>query len=501
MTCNICAEKFNKSTNSKVICPWSDCKFESCKSCVRRYLIETTNDPCCMNCRKPLDDNFLVENLNRSYIEKDYKRARKDILLDTELAKLQETMPLAERQKQINKEFDAAQVYSKQINELNKQIKKLKDQKYFHDRRRHQISHGLPLDGEEAGPSQDRRQFIMNCPADNCKGFLSSQYKCGLCEKFTCPHCFEIIGDRKDIPHECDPNNVASASLLKKETKPCPQCAVPIFKISGCSQMWCTQCKIAFDYNTLKIVTGGHIHNPHYYAYMRNAGLQARNPGDVPCGGLVTFIDFGRLIQWLFLYIYQDKDEREFEYSTFENIHRVINHVTNHELPTMRIQVTNLQDFQNLRVDYILNKISKEDMRDKIYQKDTKRKSLSKILQIYELLSTIGIENIRFLYEDGMKLYKVISKYKIVESNGRVNNIDYMACIPGDEKKKFKDDMNLYKSNLIDCGMRLDKMREYVNNELIKVSVTFNRSVISIEQDWSFKSKKYLISDLNHLTN
>ena len=49
--------------------------------------------------------------------------------------------------------------------------------------------------------------------------------------------------------------------------------------------------KMGFDYNTLKIVTGGHIHNPHYYAYMRNAGLQARNPGDIPCGGLIRFLD------------------------------------------------------------------------------------------------------------------------------------------------------------------------------------------------------------------
>ena len=32
MSCNICCEKFNKSNHSKIICPFNDCNFESCKS-------------------------------------------------------------------------------------------------------------------------------------------------------------------------------------------------------------------------------------------------------------------------------------------------------------------------------------------------------------------------------------------------------------------------------------------------------------------------------------
>ena len=43
MTCNICCEKFNKSLNAKVICPITACSFEACKTCVRTYLLNTTN--------------------------------------------------------------------------------------------------------------------------------------------------------------------------------------------------------------------------------------------------------------------------------------------------------------------------------------------------------------------------------------------------------------------------------------------------------------------------
>ena len=28
----------------------------------------------------------------------------------------------------------------------------------------------------------ERKAFIKRCPADDCRGFLSSQWKCGLCE-------------------------------------------------------------------------------------------------------------------------------------------------------------------------------------------------------------------------------------------------------------------------------------------------------------------------------
>ena len=60
--------------------------------------------------------------------------------------------------------------------------------------------------------------------------------------------------------------------FLNKDTKPCPHCGTMIFKISGCSQIFCVDCHTAWDWNTSKIITGV-IHNPHYYEFLNRLRL------------------------------------------------------------------------------------------------------------------------------------------------------------------------------------------------------------------------------------
>lgn len=53
--------------------------------------------------------------------------------------------------------------------------------------------------------------------------------------------------------------------------------------LSNCDQMFCTACHTAFSWKTLRIATGA-IHNPYYFAWMREQGAQDRNPLDIRCG-------------------------------------------------------------------------------------------------------------------------------------------------------------------------------------------------------------------------
>ena len=223
MTCNICCEKYNKSLNAKVTCI---CGFVACKTCVRTYLLSTTKDPHCMDCKIQWSAKFLVDNLNRSYIDGDYKKHRKSLLVDREISRTPDLMNLVERTKLIEEKSDEMKILDDQF----KEAKKLYDEscRKLYEKRNEitRIKRG--------DTNVERKKFIMPCPGDNCKGYLSTQYKCEVCKLYTCPDCYEIVGYTKEDPHTCLEANLQSAALIKKETKGCPQCGVRIYKISGC---------------------------------------------------------------------------------------------------------------------------------------------------------------------------------------------------------------------------------------------------------------------------
>jgi hypothetical protein len=84
--------------------------------------------------------------------------------------------------------------------------------------------------GKATGHTGDNAQFIRPCPNNECRGFLSTRYKCGICGTRTCPQCLEIKGEN----HECIEENIKTAELIRKDTKPCPSCGTSISKIEGC---------------------------------------------------------------------------------------------------------------------------------------------------------------------------------------------------------------------------------------------------------------------------
>jgi len=114
---------------------------------------------------------------------------------------------------------------------------------------------------------KQKKEFIMKCQHSHCKGYLSSLYKCNLCDLFTCPKCLVPILDR----HVCNRDDVATASFIKRDTKSCPKCSQRIHKVDGCDQMWCTECNTAFSWNTGKLSIGT-VHNPHYFDWMNRTG-------------------------------------------------------------------------------------------------------------------------------------------------------------------------------------------------------------------------------------
>lgn len=431
--CAVCCGEINKTTHAKISCEHSGaCSFDACKNCVKTYLLGISSDPNCMSCNKAWSDKFIAQNLGSSFLRGEYSTHRKELLLQQQLSRMPESIAAAETFKQVKileeqitslySEKKTLAAYSKEIElkiqgitrtiipgsaprniksrfvseehkQLNAEINKcLRTKSHLQgniQQLRHDIAiikNGGVLVGEE---KKEARKFIMPCPNSTCRGYLSSQYKCELCEHHTCSKCFELIGLTKDEanPHLCKPENVESAEFIKKQSKPCPCCAARISKIDGCDQMWCTQCHKAFSWNTGKIVSGT-IHNPHFYQYQReNGGEATRNPGDVICGGLPNV----RVIQ---AKCYEAKLNRDNQalLNDIMDAHRLQGHFTAIYLTTLRRECTEEQNLEKERIEYILQEITREELATKIIRKDNARKKKTAVLHICELFTTVAID-------------------------------------------------------------------------------------------------------------
>ena len=225
-----------------------------------------------------------------------------------------------------------------------------------------------------------KSNFVKSCSKPDCRGFLSSHWKCGLCEDWTCPDCHLHKGPEKDCDHVCNPDDVATAKLLSKDTKNCPGCQEGITKIDGCDQMWCTSCRTAFSWTTGAIEKK--IHNPHYYEYMRQNGGLARDPNDIVCGNEVDH-NTAALINSEMM----NRHPKTYETLTYRDM--VISsvrgtlHISEVERPKYEIRVV---DNTELRVAYMTNLITEEQFKTTLQRdvkKNNKKREIFQVLDLY----------------------------------------------------------------------------------------------------------------------
>jgi len=434
-SCAVCCEDFNKSLRTEIKC--NNCDYSVCKTCVRTYLTSTTSDPKCMNCNVAWSRNEMLVNLNRSYLDKEYKVHRSNVLVDAEMGRMPDTVRFAENVKYAKGLETENAKMRREIREKQQEINKMNEQIYRNSRI---MAHPERRDATDEGQTE-RKQFVMACPDEDCRGFLSSAYKCGLCNKFTCPDCLTIIGENKNEEHKCNEDCVKTAEMIKKDTKPCPACGDRIFKIMGCDQMYCTSirkdgsgvCGTAFSWRTGKIETGT-IHNPHFYEMQRRGGqAPIRNPGDVLCGGVPDIRYFGQCLTILLTKsrttnVYsitgtnQDNMIHHLDLKILEDIygiHQFASEVNQYELQTLRREVTDLGDNRDARVKYLLKEINKDEMGRIVLKNDVARQKKVELLNVMEILGVTGIEfmndvvsNVKLNNINNHRRYLQVSEYQ-----------------------------------------------------------------------------------------
>ena len=294
-TCCVCFDVFNQTIRAPTTCP--HCQIQICRTCFQTYLLNDMSDiPHCVNvdCDRGWERNFLDNEMTSSFRLKTYKEHREKVLADREKSRLPATQEDAAAIRMAKVAKPDAEAELLVAREEFRRANKILDDAYRKianiDRVIESYGHVRMPDPADSvitntiTPKKTVVAFIKPCPADGCKGFLSTAWKCGLCDMYTCPDCHDFKGAIRDDPnHHCSPEKVATATLLNREARACPKCGVSICKIEGCDQMWCTQCNTGFNWRTGKVADGP-VHNPHYFEWLRSQGRDPATETNVQNG-------------------------------------------------------------------------------------------------------------------------------------------------------------------------------------------------------------------------
>lgn len=383
--CGICCETYNRSNHKKVTCPF--CDFDACRSCIQTYLTSNINDPHCMGCKKAWNREFVDQSCTKVFRNTKLKTHRENILFEREKCLFPQTQVLVQREKQKRETTILLRECRQELARQRRYQATLENQLY-------RLEAGFDVDQGESSSSSGKSAFVRKCPMEDCKGFLSDKWKCGLCDTKICSKCNEP--DSED--HECDPNAVETVKLLAKDTKPCPTCGTMIFKISGCSQMWCPDCHTAFCWRTGKIETGV-IHNPHFYEFQLKTGRTGRNHGDIPCGGmphmneLLSYFHPDDLNRFGNRHPIYDTPTHPKEAFIF-GMHMIAVHTEHYELQGYTWREPNNSD---LRVQYLMNEMDEKTIKSRLQEREKCREKYRDIYNVLRMFSDTSADLFRQL--------------------------------------------------------------------------------------------------------
>lgn len=389
MECSICIEIVNE--DSLFNC--NACKYKNCIDCHKKYLITSTQDPHCINCRAIIPFDIFLNKFNQKWVFSKYKQHKYNILLDRETSLIPQTVQQIGFQKQkdllLKKKDEIYKKYCADIKIINDELESFGDNK-----------NKVVI---------NKFQYTYACPKETCKGFLNKDNICDLCDMVVCKKCYcEIDKDLKG-PHECNEAMVETFNAIKKEAKPCPSCGEFISKISGCDQMFCTKCGTAFSWKS-GLVEKGIIHNPHAHTFFLNNPIAQNNAnpcrGPIPSNNDMNIVFTNTKIDVTIIAYLRNIYRRLSEFRQYYRI-RLVENLNN-----------NAEQNQDLRIKYIKNQIDKKSFEKTLHARDKKanfRKELKQNLLFTYDIAEIILWNIcdeskkKQLVEKNVELLKQLS--------------------------------------------------------------------------------------------
>ncbi len=440
--CPICCSSVNE--NEIVKC--YKCKQIFCRECFQHYLILSEQNSQCMHCRVNLEFSFIKRNVSEKWFNNEYKNFRKQMLWKKEVPVIQDI----KTQKAAESYMNAYYYYRNANNEGFYDIEKLQNvinsvyEANIYDRKeveknrnRMKILNSL-FCISQFGKNWENFDFKRNeprplssflhnitfpCPIHNCRGIISDD-SCNICGNIFCVDCREVI---RNGSHVCNPNILASVRAILQNSHPCPKCATPISKISGCDQMFCTQCHTTFSWNTGSIITHN-IHNPHYFDWLfsqNNLQPLERLNGENNCNEFISYQNllscFGdpnrsnnhiknlcKIIPQL-SNLYEEFPIIEHYYIAFNNLRDSILHVRATSGNHANI---GYPDNHDLRVKLIAKEISDEEFKNEIEKRDFEFRKFMCYWEVYSTVFEISAILFDNLYVYTHKRTKIKKKKK-----------------------------------------------------------------------------------------
>jgi hypothetical protein len=386
-SCPICAEPYTAVVRKETEC--GQCHKKACIKCVETYMCSSIEDPHCMHCRTTWTRTFLHTICSATFLNKTYFSHRQTVLLNREKSFLPTYQVVAEREvkaRDMTKEDIALMKAYRDIElEMNKKLLAIQQKRNLLFRRIRNVREGRDENAEGQAKTTVAAKFIRRCTVPECNGFLSSAWKCGICNTWACPECFEIKGLDRDIAHTCTADALATAALIRKDTKPCPSCGEMISKIDGCDQMWCTSCHTPFSWNTGQTIKTGIVHNPHYFQWLAKGGQQApQNPGFIPCGGLPNAYHVQGCIR------NASKDDRK----EILEILRICTHIMDVERHRYERHLDPINN-EAIGVQYLLKEVTEEDWKKYLAKAERDRQKSNEIRDILDAFNGAAIDLFR----------------------------------------------------------------------------------------------------------
>lgn len=394
-------------------CP--GCGLECCVACAKRYIVESIRVAHCMSCKVEWSMSFLLGAFPKSWVtgtgKQTYRTHQKKILLDREKARLPESMLEIPRFKEMDNLASQKRSALSEIQTLKAKISALTSSVWEVERRLRRMDHSPTT------TTTYSVQYLCPCPLPDCRGLVEKRkFKCAVCEGKLCRSCRQPRA--KGDQHICNPDDVKNVRMLREDTRPCPKCAVPIYKIEGCDQMHCVECRTTFSWKTGKLETGT-IHNPHAVRWMREHGRLERDILDLPCGGVPdrSLVDF---------YFGQPGGHSTAQETTiiktaikfYDAIARSENNIARN-VP--------LNCFGELRLQYLVGRLTEKQWQQKIFLKQRENDRRRSRAQIWTTFRTLGVERLRALCEDLKEITGEPQARRVPQHWGRRRSVSYVV--------------------------------------------------------------------------